>query len=124
MQVGGTAYGATTVWPSASVSRRSRGNVGRLEASHTAPYVFFRGAKEVSCALRSIVCQCRQCRLECTGAHRGLYHISKFLTCSPARMTAQPCDVHSASGVQPRISLIRLQGGHENSSSLLVQESS
>ena len=63
----------------------------------------------------------RQCRLECTGAHRGLYHISKFLTCSPARMTAQPCDVHSASGVQPRISLIRLQGGHENSSSLLVQ---
>ena len=58
VQVGGTAYGATTVWPSASVSRRSRGNVGRLEASHTAPYVFFRGAKEVSCALRSIVCQC------------------------------------------------------------------
>ena len=40
-----------------SVSRRSRGNAGRLEASHTAPYVFFRGAKVVSCALERTVCQ-------------------------------------------------------------------
>ena len=72
MQVGATAYGATTVWPSASVSRRSRGDAGRLEASHTAPYVFFRGAKVVSCALKSIVCHCQQCKLERTGADRQL----------------------------------------------------
>ena len=118
------AYGATTVLPSASVSRRSRGNAGRLEASHTAPYVFFRGAKVVSCALKSIMCQCRQCRLECTGAHRETHRIKKSLTCSPARMTAQPFDMHSPSSVQPQTSLIGLQEGHGSCSSLLVQKSS